>query len=107
MEYARLETASLKDVTDDYYYGCSCRSCLHTARLSLSKLRLGEYIACRTHRDNAPPFVRRALARHRREGVMRHLRCPARYFAPQISQILLAQEVLGGILGLGIMLALP
>jgi hypothetical protein len=39
MEYARLETSALKDVTDDYYYGCSCQSCLHTARLSLSKLR--------------------------------------------------------------------
>ena len=37
--YARLETALLKDVTDDYYYGCHCTSCLHTARLSLSKLR--------------------------------------------------------------------
>ena len=39
MEYARLETALLKDVTDDYYYGCHCTSCLHSARLSLSKLR--------------------------------------------------------------------
>ena len=39
MEYTRLETGTLKDVTDDYYYGCSCQSCLHTARLSLSKLR--------------------------------------------------------------------
>ena len=39
LEYARLETALLKDVTDDYYYGCHCTSCLHTARLSLSKLR--------------------------------------------------------------------
>jgi hypothetical protein len=39
MEYARLETALLKDVNDDYYYGCQCTSCLHTARLSLSKLR--------------------------------------------------------------------
>jgi hypothetical protein len=37
--YARLETATLKDVTDDYYYGCHCTSCLHTARLSLSRLR--------------------------------------------------------------------
>jgi hypothetical protein len=37
--FARLETALLKDVTDDYYYGCHCTSCLHTARLSLSKLR--------------------------------------------------------------------
>jgi hypothetical protein len=38
IEYARLEIALLKDVTDDYY-GCSRQSCLHTARLSLSKLR--------------------------------------------------------------------
>jgi hypothetical protein len=37
--YARLETATLKDVNDDYYYGCSCQSCLRTARLSLAKLR--------------------------------------------------------------------
>jgi hypothetical protein len=37
--YARLETATLKDVTDEYYYGCHCTSCLHTARLSLSRLR--------------------------------------------------------------------
>ena len=37
--YARLETATLKDVTDDYYYGCHCTSCLHTAGLSLSKPR--------------------------------------------------------------------
>jgi hypothetical protein len=39
MDYARLETATLKDVTDDYYYGCHRTSCLRTARLSLSKLR--------------------------------------------------------------------
>jgi hypothetical protein len=39
MEFARLETALLKDVNEDYYYGCSCQSCLHTARLSLSNLR--------------------------------------------------------------------
>jgi hypothetical protein len=37
--YARLETATLKDVTDDYYYGCSCQSCQHTVRLKLSSLR--------------------------------------------------------------------
>jgi hypothetical protein len=37
--YIRLETGTLKDVSDEYYYGCSCQSCLHTARLSLSKLR--------------------------------------------------------------------
>jgi hypothetical protein len=40
MECARLETAALKDVTDEYYYGCSCQSCLHSARLSLSKLKI-------------------------------------------------------------------
>ena len=40
MEYAKLETATLKDVTDDYYYDCSCQSCLHTARLSISKLKV-------------------------------------------------------------------
>jgi hypothetical protein len=40
MECARLETATLKDVTDEYYPGCSCQSCLHTARLSLSKLKM-------------------------------------------------------------------
>jgi hypothetical protein len=39
VEYARLETALLKEVTDDDYYGCSCQSCLHSARLNLSKLR--------------------------------------------------------------------
>jgi hypothetical protein len=38
--YATLETATLKDVNDDYYYGCHCTSCLHAARLSLSKLRV-------------------------------------------------------------------
>jgi hypothetical protein len=38
--FARLETGTLKDVTDDYYYGCFCTSCLHTARLSLAKLRV-------------------------------------------------------------------
>ena len=33
-----LTNATLKDVTHDYYYyGCSCQSCLHTARLSMSK----------------------------------------------------------------------
>jgi hypothetical protein len=37
--FARLETSTLKDVSDEYYYGCHCTSCLHTARLSLSKLR--------------------------------------------------------------------
>jgi|HubBroStandDraft_5_1064220.scaffolds.fasta_scaffold285674_1 hypothetical protein len=39
VSYATLETGKLKDVTDEYYYGCSCRSCLRTSRLSLSKLR--------------------------------------------------------------------
>ena len=52
MEYARLETASLKDVTDEYYFGCSCQSCLHTARLSLSKLRAhlgGDFPLAKVH----------------------------------------------------------
>jgi len=39
VSYATLETGTLKDVTDDYYYGCHCSKCEHTARLSLSKLR--------------------------------------------------------------------
>jgi len=53
MDYARLETSTLKDVTDDYYYGCSCQSCLHTARLSLSKLRahLGDEFPLRKIRE--------------------------------------------------------
>lgn len=53
VEYARLETATLKDVTDDYYYGCSCQSCLRTARLSLSKLRshLGDDFPLRKIRE--------------------------------------------------------
>ena len=39
MGYAKLETAKLADVDDHYYYGASCRSCLRSRRLSLSKLR--------------------------------------------------------------------
>jgi hypothetical protein len=39
MEYPKLETALLRDVDDTYYFGANCRSCLHTSRLSLSKLR--------------------------------------------------------------------
>jgi hypothetical protein len=39
MEYARLETALLRDVDDSYYYAASCGSCLHASRLSLMKLR--------------------------------------------------------------------
>jgi hypothetical protein len=30
MKFARLETAALRDVTDEYYYGCSCQSGLST-----------------------------------------------------------------------------
>ena len=53
MEYTRLETGTLNDVNDDYYYGCSCQSCLHTARLSLSKLRahLGDDFPLRKIRE--------------------------------------------------------
>jgi hypothetical protein len=35
MEYARLETAALAHVNDDYYYGAYCGKCKHSARLSL------------------------------------------------------------------------
>jgi hypothetical protein len=39
MEFAKLETATLAHVDDSYYYGCYCRKCKHSARLSLVKLR--------------------------------------------------------------------
>jgi hypothetical protein len=39
MDYPKLETALLKDVDDRFYYGANCSSCLHAARLNLSKLR--------------------------------------------------------------------
>ena len=39
MQYARLDTATLGDVTDDYYFGGECTKCKHRCRLSLSKLR--------------------------------------------------------------------
>ena len=38
MEYARLETAKLRDIDDAYYYGGQCRGCGHGARLSVTKL---------------------------------------------------------------------
>ena len=39
MEYANFSTAKLVDVDDSYYCGIECRSCLRSARLSLSRLR--------------------------------------------------------------------
>ena len=39
MEFAKLETATLAQVDDSYYYGAYCRECNHSARLSLIKLR--------------------------------------------------------------------
>jgi predicted nucleic-acid-binding Zn-ribbon protein len=39
MDYARLETATLADVDQSFYYAASCRGCSHTARLNLLKLR--------------------------------------------------------------------
>ena len=39
MEYARLETATLSDVDDSYYFAGECSKCKHRRRLSLTKLR--------------------------------------------------------------------
>lgn len=39
MDYARYETAKLADLTDAYYFGVHCPSCLRSARLSLERLR--------------------------------------------------------------------
>jgi len=39
VEYAKLETACLAHVDENYYYGAYCRKCGHHARLSLAKLR--------------------------------------------------------------------
>jgi hypothetical protein len=39
VDYPKLESALLRDIDDTYYYGANCRSCLHTSRLRLSKLR--------------------------------------------------------------------
>jgi len=49
VEFAKLETASLADVDESYHYGASCRSCHHSARLDLRKLR--------THYGDAFPLV--------------------------------------------------
>jgi hypothetical protein len=51
--YATLESGTLKDVNDDYYYGCHCTSCLHNARLSLPRLRshLGDDFPLRKIRE--------------------------------------------------------
>lgn len=39
MEYPRLDTATLADVDDTYYYGAACKKCGHRSRLSIAKLR--------------------------------------------------------------------
>jgi hypothetical protein len=39
VDYANYNTAKLRDVDDSYYFGVHCRSCLRSARLSLSRLR--------------------------------------------------------------------
>ena len=36
---ADYSTAKLAEVTDAYYYGVSCQSCLRSARVSLDRLR--------------------------------------------------------------------
>jgi hypothetical protein len=82
MEFARLETATLKDVNDEYYFGCSCQSCLHTARLSLSKLRslLGDDFPLRKIRERMKCVIcssRRVtitfLGPHQKAGNLHHL----------------------------------
>jgi hypothetical protein len=80
--YAALETATLKDVNDEYYYACSCRSCLHAARLSLSKLRaqlgddfplikIRERLKCRT--CNSRQVTITFLGPHQKGGNLHHL----------------------------------
>jgi hypothetical protein len=39
VDNANYSTATLADVDDRYYFGVHCRSCLRSARLSLSRLR--------------------------------------------------------------------
>jgi hypothetical protein len=39
VDYANYSTAKLAEVDDRYYYGVDCRSCLRSARLSLTRLR--------------------------------------------------------------------
>ena len=39
MDNANYSTATLADVDDRYYFGVHCRSCLRSARVSLSRLR--------------------------------------------------------------------
>ena len=82
MDYARLETGFLKDVTDEYYYGCSCQSCLHTARLSLAKLRfhLGADFPLRKIRERLKCQICSSrkvtvtfLGPHQRGGNLHHL----------------------------------
>jgi hypothetical protein len=82
--YATLETATLKDVTDYYYYyyGCHCTSCLHTVRLSLSKLRahlgpdfplirIRERLKCQTCSSRKVTIT--FLGPHQKGGNLHHL----------------------------------
>jgi hypothetical protein len=39
MEYASFSSATLGDLTDEYYLAASCSSCRHGARLNIGKLR--------------------------------------------------------------------
>jgi hypothetical protein len=82
MEYTRLKTDTLKDVNDEYYYGCSCQSCLHTARLSLSKLasHLGADFPLRKIRERLKCQICSSrkvtitfLGPHQKSGSLRHL----------------------------------
>jgi hypothetical protein len=80
--YATLEAGTLKDVTDEFYYGCHCTSCLHTARLSLSKLRshLGDDFPLRRIRERLKCQICSSrkvtitfLGPHQRGGSLHHL----------------------------------
>ena len=80
--YATLETGVLKDVTDDYYFGCSCQSCLHTARLSLARLRahLGDDYPLRKIRErlkcqtcSSRKITVTFLGPHQKRGNLHHL----------------------------------
>jgi hypothetical protein len=82
VEYAKLETALLRDVDESYYYGAWCRKCEHGARLNLAKLRAhlgGEFpllklrAKLRCERCGGREVVITFLAPDQRTGSLVHL----------------------------------